>query len=135
PGKAAKDIDADGVITVMNGKSAGFLPGEELIVRVETLAYGGSGVARADGFVIFIPGLVPGDRARVRIRARKPAFAEASLVELLDPSPSRIPPECPHVGSCGGCRWMHLPYETQLAHKSRQVVDVLSRIGGIRGYA
>src|SRR5262245_42589685 len=107
----------------------GFQPGDRLEVAIADLAYGGAGVAGVEGFVLFVPGTVPGDRVRVRIRTRRPAFAEADVLELLTPSPERIVPRCAHFGACGGCQWMQLPYETQLAHKQRQVVECLSRIG------
>src|SRR5215813_13248681 len=106
----------------------GFQPGDVLEATIGDLAYGGAGVARVEGFVLFVPGTVPGDRVRIRIRSRRPAFAEADAVELLAPSPERVVPRCAHFGACGGCQWMQLPYETQLAHKQRQVVDCLSRI-------
>src|SRR4051812_38324586 len=100
--------------------------GEELEVRIDSLAHGGAGVGRAEGFVVFVRGTVPGDHARVRVDKAKRSFAEASVVELLEPSPDRIEPRAPHPGA----PWQVLPYERQLAEKESQVREALTRIGG-----
>jgi 23S rRNA (uracil1939-C5)-methyltransferase len=99
--------------------------GAELDLRVERLAYGGNGVARLDGYVVFVNGAVPGDRVRARVTKRKRAYAEARTVELLEPSPDRIEPRSPHPGA----PWQVLPYDRQLTEKAAQVVDALTRIG------
>ncbi len=101
-------------------------PGAELELSVDTLAYGGAGVARLDGYVVFVQGAVPGDRVRVRLTKRKRAYAEARIVELLQPGPDRIEPRAPHPGA----PWQVLPYERQLEEKESQVREALSRIGG-----
>src|SRR4051812_49577375 len=103
--------------------------GEELEVRIDSLAHGGAGVGRAEGFVVFVRGTVPGDHARVRVDKAKRSFAEASVVELIEPSPDRIEPRAPHPGAS----WQVLPYERQLEEKERQVREALSRIGGVEG--
>jgi 23S rRNA (uracil1939-C5)-methyltransferase len=100
--------------------------GAELELKIDSLAYGGAGVARLDGYVLFVQGAVPGDRVRARVTKRKRAYAEARVVELLDPSPERIEPRAPHPGAS----WQVLPYERQLAEKEAQVREALSRIGG-----
>jgi 23S rRNA (uracil1939-C5)-methyltransferase len=100
--------------------------GEELELEVDALAYGGAGVARRDGYVLFVQGAVPGDRVRARVTKRKRTYAEARVVELLDPSPDRIEPRAPHPGA----PWQVLPYERQLAEKESQVREALARIGG-----
>ena len=101
--------------------------GDELELAVDRLAYGGAGVARTEtGYVVFIRGAVPGDRVRARIGKSKRSWAEAELVELLEPSPDRIEPVAPHPGA----PWQVLPYERQLEEKESQVRDALSRIGG-----
>ena len=100
--------------------------GEELELEIHALAYGGAGVARRDGYVLFVQGAVPGDRVRARVTKRKRAYAEARLLELLDPSPDRIEPRAPHPGA----PWQVLPYERQLAEKESQVREALTRIGG-----
>jgi 23S rRNA (uracil1939-C5)-methyltransferase len=100
--------------------------GEELELSIAALAYGGAGVARLDGYVVFVQGAVPGDRVRARVTKRKRAYAEARVLELLDPSPDRIEPRARHPGA----PWQVLPYERQLAEKESQVREALARIGG-----
>jgi 23S rRNA (uracil1939-C5)-methyltransferase len=101
--------------------------GDELELTIDRLAYGGAGVARTEtGYVVFIRGAVPGDRVRARIGKSKRSWAEAELVELLEPSPERVEPVAPHPGA----PWQVLPYERQLEEKEFQVRDALSRIGG-----
>ena len=100
--------------------------GDELELEIDALAYGGAGVARADGFVVFVRGAVPGDRVRARIGKAKRSFAEADAIELLTPSPDRVEPVAPHPGA----PWQVLPYERQLAEKESQVRDALERLGG-----
>ena len=94
-------------------------------VTIESLAHGGAGVGRAEGFVVFVRGVVPGDRVRARIEKAKRSFAEASLMDLLEPSPDRIEPQSPHPGA----PWQVLPYERQLEEKERQVREALTRLG------
>jgi 23S rRNA (uracil1939-C5)-methyltransferase len=105
--------------------------GEELEVRIDSLAYGGSGVGRVDGFVVFVRGGLPGDRVRARVTKVKRGFAEASAAAVLDPSPERVAAPCRHFGVCGGCRFQDLAYESQIAAKEQQVRDALVRIGRI----
>ncbi|HXF97068.1 MAG TPA: 23S rRNA (uracil(1939)-C(5))-methyltransferase RlmD [Gaiellaceae bacterium] len=109
--------------------AAPLAPGQELELRVDSLAYGGNGVARADGFVVFVRGGLPGDRVRARVTKAKRSFAEAVAEEVLEPSPQRVPAPCRHFGVCGGCRFQDLAYEAQLAAKEQQVRDALVRIG------
>ncbi len=103
--------------------------GEELQLRVDSLAYGGSGVARHDGFVVFVRGGVPGDEVRARVTKVKRGFAESVATGIVAPSPSRVEAPCRHFGVCGGCRFQDLAYEVQVAEKERQVRDALVRIG------
>ncbi len=109
--------------------------GEQLEVEVESLAFGGRGVARADGMVVFVAGALPGDRVRAEITKAKKRFAEARTVELLRPGTDRIADRCVHGGEpCPGAPWQGLPYERQLAQKSEQVDEALRRIGGLDGF-
>ena len=105
--------------------------GDVIEVEVGDLAFGGQGVARADGFVVFCPDTVPGDRARVRLRKVRRRFAEAVLEEVLAPGPDRVTAPCPYVPRCGGCRLQHVDYDAALAAKAHQVADHLARIGGL----
>jgi 23S rRNA (uracil1939-C5)-methyltransferase len=109
--------------------------GELLEVEVDSLAFGGRGVARADGFVVFVSGALPGDRVRAEITKGKKRFAEARTVELLCPGADRIPDRCVHGGEpCPGAPWQGLAYESQLAHKQDQVAEALRRIGDLEGF-
>lgn len=100
-------------------------------LEIESLAYGGAGVAKPEGFVIFVPGAVPGDRVRARILKKKKNHAEARLEEVERPSPDRIEAPCPLFGSCGGCSWQNLDYARQLEWKQRQVEETLTHLGGL----
>jgi 23S rRNA (uracil1939-C5)-methyltransferase len=104
-----------------------------LEVDVQDLAFGGAGVARHDGFVVFARDTAPGDRARVRIRKARRRFAEADLEEVLAAGPSRVEVPCPYVPRCGGCRLQHVAYERALAAKRDQVAEHLARIGHLEG--
>ena len=105
--------------------------GEELELHVDSLAYGGNGVARLNGFVVFVRRALPGDTVRARVTKVKRGFAEATAVELLAPGPGRVPAPCPHFGVCGGCRFQDYAYALQLEAKESQVRDALTRLGGI----
>ena len=108
---------------------------DELTLEVEDLVYGGRGIARHEGFVVFVRGALPGDRVKARVTRSKRHFADAEAIEVLRPSPDRIPARCDHGGEpCPGAPWQELPYELQLEHKQRQVADALERIGGLSGY-
>ncbi|HEX4624232.1 MAG TPA: 23S rRNA (uracil(1939)-C(5))-methyltransferase RlmD [Solirubrobacteraceae bacterium] len=105
-------------------------PGDELELTVDALAFGGDGIARADGYVVFVAGAIPGDRVRARVFKAKRAYGHARVVELLEPSPERILPAADHPGA----PWQVLPYERQLAVKAEQVEDALRRIGRLDGF-
>ena len=104
---------------------------QELELHVESLAYGGNGVARLDGFVVFVRRGLPGDTVRARVTKVKRNHAEALAVEVLDAGPARVDAPCAHYPACGGCRFQDLAYEVQLAQKQAQVRDALVRLGGI----
>lgn len=104
-----------------------------LELEVGDLAFGGAGVARRDGFVVFCRDTAPGDRVRARVTKARRRFAEADLVEVLEPGPERTLPPCPYVPRCGGCRLQHVEYERALAAKREQVAEHLVRIGHLEG--
>jgi 23S rRNA (uracil1939-C5)-methyltransferase len=104
--------------------------GDELELTVDSLAHGGNGVARLEGYVVFVAGAVPGDRVRAVVGKAKKAYAEARAVEVLEPSPDRIAPVADHPGA----PWQVLAYERQLEVKAEQVADALSRIGRLEGF-
>lgn len=104
--------------------------GELLDLTIDSLAYGGKGVARRDGFVVFVQRAVPGQKVRARIIKRRRGFAEARVEELLRPSPDTVESRCAHFGICGGCATQDYPYEKQLEQKQAQVRDLFARLGG-----
>ena len=105
--------------------------GEELELDVDSLAFGGNGVARLDGFVVFVRRGLPGDRVRARVTKVKRSHAEALATEVLRPGPERVEAPCAHFPACGGCRFQDLGYEAQLEQKQLQVRDALERLAGI----
>jgi 23S rRNA (uracil1939-C5)-methyltransferase len=104
---------------------------QELELTVDSLAYGGNGVARLDGFVVFVRRGLPGDTVRARVTKVQRRHAEALATEVLRPGPQRVDAPCRHYPACGGCRFQDLAYEAQAASKEDQVADALRRIGGI----
>jgi 23S rRNA (uracil1939-C5)-methyltransferase len=104
---------------------------QELELAIESLAYGGNGVARLDGFVVFVRRGLPGDTVRARVTKVKRNHAEALAVELLEAGPERVEAPCRHYPACGGCRFQDLAYASQLAQKQSQVREALVRLGGI----
>jgi 23S rRNA (uracil1939-C5)-methyltransferase len=107
-------------------------PGDELELRIDSLAFGGEGVARlgAEGYVVFVAGGIPGDRVRALVYKRKRSYAHARAIEVLEPSPERIPPTADHPG----VPWQVLPYKRQLQIKRDQVGEALQRIGRLDGF-
>jgi 23S rRNA (uracil1939-C5)-methyltransferase len=92
-------------------------------------------VARANGYVVFVSGALPGDRVRARLTRAKRDFAEAQAVELIDPSPDRVPDRCLHDGEpCPGAPWQGLPYRRQLDEKTKQIDEALRRLGKLDGF-
>jgi 23S rRNA (uracil1939-C5)-methyltransferase len=106
--------------------------GDELVLRIASLAFGGDGVARTDGgYVVFVAGGFPGDLVRVRVHDRKRSHAHARVSELIEAGPDRVAPLADHPGA----PWQVLRYERQLEVKQAQVADALRRIGGLDGFA
>ena len=114
-------------VTTANTRPAN---GSELELTVDTLAHGGNGVARLDGYVVFVAGALPGDRVRAVVTKSKRQYAEARALEVLEPSPDRIEPVADHPGA----PWQVLRYERQLEIKQQQVGDALSRIGRLEDF-
>src|SRR3954452_13196132 len=104
---------------------------QELELTVDTLAFGGNGVARLDGFVVFVKAGLPGDTVRARVTKVQRRHAEAITTEVLEAGPQRVLAPCRHYPECGGCRFQDLAYEAQLAAKQAWVEDSLRRIAGI----
>ena len=109
--------------------------GDRLELEIDSLAQGGRGVARADGYVVFVSGALPGDRVRVQLTKAKRAYAEGKAIEMLRPSEERIAETCVHGGEpCPGAPWQAMTYERQLGEKADQVDDALRRLGHLEGY-
>ena len=104
---------------------------EELELRIDSLAFGGNGVARLDGFVVFVRAGLPGDTVRARVTKVQRRHAEAIATEVLVAGEQRVAAPCAHYPACGGCRFQDLAYEAQLAAKHAWVEDSLRRIAGI----
>jgi 23S rRNA (uracil1939-C5)-methyltransferase len=107
---------------------------QELELRIDSLAYGGNGVARLNGFVVFVQRSLPGDTVRARVTKVKRNHAEAISLEVIDAGAPRVDAPCEHYPACGGCRFQDLAYEAQLEAKARQVEDALARIGRLSGF-
>ncbi len=109
--------------------SAPLCPGQEVIVEINDLAFGGKGVGRVGGIACFVAGVIDGERVRVRIRKVKSRLMEADLLEVLDPSPHRVEAPCPVFLKCGGCNYQHIAYGHQLQIKENQLREALRRLG------
>jgi 23S rRNA (uracil1939-C5)-methyltransferase len=103
---------------------------DEVEVTIDDLAFGGNGVGRLGGYVLFVRDAIPGDRVRAKVTKRKRHYGEARTLEVLQPSPERIPAVADHPGA----PWQVLPYERQLEVKAAQVDDALRRLGGLDGF-
>lgn len=102
-------------------------------VEIERLAFGGKGVAREDGKVIFVKGGLPGDVLDVKITRDRGSYAESVIKAVVKPSAERVEPECRVFGICGGCQLQHLAYNAQLREKEAIFTETLERIGGFSG--
>lgn len=91
----------------------------------------GKSLAKVDGMVYFVTGAVPGDVVDLQVTRRKKSFAEAKVVRLIKPSTDRVDAFCAHFGLCGGCTWQDLSYTAQLRFKRQEVIDNLTRLGGL----
>ncbi len=98
-------------------------------VEIEAVAAEGNGLAHIDGKVLFVPKCVPGDIVDVRLTRKRKGYMQGVVVRMVQKSPIRQEPFCPHYGLCGGCTWQALPYDKQLEFKQQQVYDQLTRIG------
>jgi len=108
-------------------------PGDSFALDITDLAYGGEGIGRRQGLVVFVPLVIPGERVVVAPEQRAARYARGRVLERLTDSPDRRDPPCPWFGVCGGCQYQHLAYPAQLQAKRKQIADILERIGGLRG--
>lgn len=107
--------------------------GEKIVVQMNGLAHGGEGVGRVEGFTVFVPWAVPGDRVEAEVSEVKKNYARGRLLRVLEPSAYRIPERCPLANPCGGCQVQHIDYREQLRIKTRTVEEALRRIGKLEG--
>ncbi|GAE08391.1 RNA methyltransferase, TrmA family [Paenibacillus sp. JCM 10914] len=105
---------------------------DEVQIDIIGMNHDGEGVGRADGYTLFVQGALPGEKVRVKVLKTKKQYGYAKLLELVEPSPSRIAAPCPIYDQCGGCQLQHMDYAAQLAWKRQLVVDNLERIGKLR---
>ncbi|MBU1397839.1 MAG: 23S rRNA (uracil(1939)-C(5))-methyltransferase RlmD [Proteobacteria bacterium] len=110
----------------------GLKKGGLIELEITGMAFGGKGIAKVDGLAVFVEHAVPLDRVNARILKKKKSFAEATVVEILEPSPYRINPPCEYSGFCGGCKWQFLQYDRQLHYKRQHVEESLEHIGLIK---
>ncbi len=101
-------------------------------IEIETMAAEGKCIAKVDGLVLFLQGGAPGDTVQVQLTKIKSNFLEGKVTSIQKRSPLRTEPFCEHFGTCGGCSWQHINYETQLKYKQQQVIDNLERLGGLQ---
>lgn len=102
---------------------------ERIAGHVVDLSADGRGVVRTDGKAVFVSDALPGEEIVYRRRKRNRRFDEAELLEVLQPSPDRVTPRCPHFGQCGGCSMQHLHPDAQIAAKQKELREALRRLG------
>lgn len=114
-------------------ENALFSIGDTINLTIDDIAFGGEGVGRHEGFVVFVSFVAIGEEVEVEIVEIKKSFARAKLLSVLKASPDRVEPECQYFGLCGGCQYQHISYERQIEIKHQQIVELFRRIGGIDG--
>ncbi|MDW7656853.1 MAG: 23S rRNA (uracil(1939)-C(5))-methyltransferase RlmD [Bacillota bacterium] len=110
---------------------AGLQPGDSATLLIEDINHAGQGIGHVDGLTVFVQEAIPGDRVLVNVTRRHTGYAVADVLQLLQPSPYRIIPDCPQADRCGGCTLQMMQYEEQLRYKQQQVEQALTRIGRI----
>ncbi len=105
---------------------------EEIELEIDSLSNAGDGIGRVNGWVVFVPFALPGDKVKARIWRNDKNFSSADLIELISAGPHRVSPQCKLFGICGGCQYQHLNYEQQLLWKTRQVADLLRLQAGLQ---
>jgi len=105
--------------------------GQIVEVDIHALAFGGAGIGKYEGITVFVDKTMPGDRVSASLTKIKSKYLEAKFVELVSGAKDRCKEKCPYSGTCGGCQFQFMPYETQLGFKKQQVIDAFERIGKI----
>jgi 23S rRNA (uracil1939-C5)-methyltransferase len=104
----------------------------ELTGEIVDIAFGGEGIVKHEGAVIFVPFTALGDVVRIQITDAQKKFYRASLIKILKPSHDRVEPPCPYFGTCGGCQYQHISYESEQKLKVKQLHDIMQRLGGFQ---
>lgn len=104
---------------------------DRVMIRIDSVAFGGDGVGRLDNIVVFVPFSAPGDELEIEITQLKKSFARGRILQVVKPSPLRAEPRCRYYGKCGGCSYQHLDYPYQLESKKKQVEESFWKIGKI----
>ncbi len=104
---------------------------DELLLSIEKLLYGGDGLAHAEGNTVFVPYVLPGEHVRAAVRTKKKKLVHAKLLEVTKAAATRIAPECPHFGVCGGCHYQHIAFGEQGRLKAEILRETLARLGGV----
>jgi 23S rRNA (uracil1939-C5)-methyltransferase len=118
----------------MTDYSMAYKKGDELKVKIDTMAFEGKAIGRHEGMVVFVTDTVPGDVVRATITKVKSQYLEARSLELLEASDLRVEPRCRYAHACGGCKMQHIDYDAQLRFKHRHVIDAFERIGKLSGF-
>ncbi len=105
---------------------------ELLKLTIESIAYGGMGIARHAGIVHFVPATCSGETVLAVVTQRKATYAIAQVREIITPSATRIVPACPFFSRCGGCAYLHMAYAEQLKIKEKQLHTILMRLGKVK---
>ena len=102
---------------------------DRVIIKIESIAFGGEGIGRIDNFVVFVPFAASDDELEIEITQLKKKFVRGRILKIINPSPARVKPLCRYYGKCGGCCYQHLDYEHQLKIKKKQVQEAFWKIG------
>jgi tRNA/tmRNA/rRNA uracil-C5-methylase (TrmA/RlmC/RlmD family) len=102
---------------------------DRVVIKIESIAFGGDGVGRIDNFVVFVPFAAPADELEIEITQMKKKFVRGKILKIIKSSPVRVNPLCRYYENCGGCCYQHLKYEHQLEIKKKQVEEAFWKIG------
>ncbi|MEC8396798.1 MAG: 23S rRNA (uracil-5-)-methyltransferase RumA, partial [Bacteroidota bacterium] len=109
-----------------------FIPERYIDLEVIDITARGKGVVKSqEGKVIFVSGVIPGDKISIETYKKRRGYFEANLIEIIEPSPNRITPRCAHFGVCGGCKWQNMSYEAQLNFKQKEISHNLKNFSGM----
>jgi 23S rRNA (uracil1939-C5)-methyltransferase len=108
--------------------------GQDIELTIESLAFGGKGVAKVDGFTVFVERVLSGQKVVARVYKKRKSYAEAYPIKIIEKAKNEIDAICPAFGVCGGCRIQNLEYEDQLIEKTQQVRDLIQRVGGFTNF-